>query len=379
MINLQLGRAVPASHNCELAPAIARKMRVRPKPPVQSCAKVTVVIPCYNYQEYLIEAINSSLSQVGVDVDVVIVDDASTDNSFRVMSEAAAQDDRITVVRHTKNAGPVQTFNDGLALARGEFLVRLDADDLLTPGALRRAVDVMRQFPSVGLVYGHPIHFRGQERPVARTKSRFWTVWPGREWLADRCATGFNVITSPEAVMRRSVVDRLGGQEDLAHTHDMEMWLRLSGYCDVAYIGGVDQAWHREHSRSLSATKVDELTDFNERRAAFEVLFKGPTGLLHEAPALRKSATIALARYCVEASSRLFDHRTVDTTRLKLMMDAARELVDDVETIPGWKGLRARIAVGPGMAAFHPRFLAERIGRGLLFRWRRLRWHRCGY
>ena len=74
---------------------------------------------------------------------------------------------------------------------------------------------------------------------------RSWTVWPGRQWLADRCRSGLNVITSPEVVVRTSVIRRVGGQQPLAHTHDMEMWMRISAFSDVGRVDGPDQAWHR--------------------------------------------------------------------------------------------------------------------------------------
>ena len=62
----------------------------------------------------------------------------------------------------------VATFNDGAKTATGEFLVRLDADDLLTPGSLARATQLARAYPSVGLVYGHPIHFSTESLPESR-------------------------------------------------------------------------------------------------------------------------------------------------------------------------------------------------------------------
>ncbi|REE02405.1 glycosyltransferase family 2 protein [Citricoccus nitrophenolicus] len=244
-------------------------------------ATVTVVIPCFNYGRFLHGAVTSVLSQDEVEVDVVIVDDCSTDDSVLVAEALAAADDRVRVVRHAKNRGAVQTFNDGLAEARGEFLVRLDADDLLTPGSLARAVRLARRFPSVGLVYGHPVHFMdGQRLPPARDRATSWTVWPGASWVQERCADGRNVITSAEVLMRRSVVERVGGQRDLAHTHDMEMWLRLASFSDVGYVHGADQAWHRDHPASLSAREVDVAVDLAERRLAFSTLFSGAAGSL---------------------------------------------------------------------------------------------------
>ena len=345
---------------------------------LQADATVTVVIPCYNYARYLPQAVASVLGQQGVAVNIVIVDDASTDDSLAVARALARRDPRVTVIAHRHNAGPVQTFNDGLSVARGEFLVRLDADDLLTPGALSRAVAVMRAHPSVGLVYGHPLHFSQDRLPPARSRQTGLTIWPGRTWLTDRCRTGLNVITSPEVLMRRSVVDVIGGQRPLDHTHDMEMWLRMSAFCDVAYISGVDQAWHREHADSLSAQHVDAVRDLLERRDAFDVLLSGPAPTIVGAADLHALARKAIATDAVELASRQFDRPVADLVLVARMRELACSLVPDARQLRGWRGLERRMAMGARRASRHPLFFSERVVRGLLGIYRRRRWHRRG-
>lgn len=261
--------------------------------------RVTVIITCFDYGRFLPGAVRSAVTQAGADVDVIVVDDCSTDDSADVARGLAAADPRVSLIALEENEGPVGAFNTGLATALdaadpAEFLVRLDADDLLTPGSLARAAELARAHPSVGLVYGHPLHFVDEARlPRHRARATAWTLWPGGEWVADRCADGRNVITSPEVLMRTSTVRRVGGQNDLAHTHDMEMWLRLAAFSDVGYVHGADQAWHRDHDRSLSSRKVDLVVDLEERRAAFDTLFAGPAGRLPWAG--RASALVAQA------------------------------------------------------------------------------------
>jgi glycosyltransferase involved in cell wall biosynthesis len=352
--------------------------KVRPLPNPDGNATVTVVVPCYNYARYLPQAVESALSQAGVVVDVVVVDDCSTDESLAVARSLAARDARVKVIAHGCNSGPVQTFNDGLEQARGEFLVRLDADDLLTPGSLERSVAVMRAHPSVGLVYGHPLHFSGTGLPVARGTATRWTIWQGRRWLADRCRSGFNVITSPEAFMRRSVVDKVGGQQPLAHTHDMEMWLRMSAFSDVAYIHGADQAWHRDHAASLSARKVDGYRDLVERQSAFEVLFSGTAGTIPEAPQLRSLAMTAIAAAAVEAATRQYDHPRPNAELVGRYRGIARSAVPRVEAVPGWRGLEKRMAMNPDATSRHPVFFMERALRGIRGAVRHRRWHSTG-
>ncbi|MFE6735661.1 glycosyltransferase family 2 protein [Microbacterium sp. NPDC057650] len=238
-----------------------------------SSPRVDVVIPNYNYGRFVEQALDSVLTQEGVLVRAIVVDDASTDDSVDRVRAIAKGDDRVLLVQHAVNKGPVATFNDGLEQVDAEYLVRLDADDMLTPGSLARSTWLAERHPGVGLVYGHPIHFAG-EAPRARTGVDGYTVWSGSSWLELRCRLGVNCITSPEVLMRRSVVDEVGGQRDLAHTHDMEMWFRIARASDVGHLSGCDQAWHREHGDSLSAREVDVMTDLEEREAAFRTLFE---------------------------------------------------------------------------------------------------------
>ena len=128
---------------------------------------VSVVLPCYNYGHYLHDAVGSVLSQEHVDADVVIVDDASTDNNAEVAQALADAQDRVHLIGIRRTEGTSRTYNDGLATVSGEYTVLLSADDLLTPGALGRAVQLMEAEPGVGLVYGHPVSFTSTP-PTAR-------------------------------------------------------------------------------------------------------------------------------------------------------------------------------------------------------------------
>lgn len=224
--------------------------------------------------------------------------------------------------------------------------MRLDADDLLTPGSVARALAVFAAYPSVGLVYGHPIHFTGDVPPPARDRATHWSIWPGSEWLNARCSSATNVITAPEAVLRRSALEAAGPwQRDLRHTHDFELWLRMAGVSDVAYIHGADQAWHRVHAESLSSG-IDPVSDLLERKAAFELLF-GDSGS-HEAAGghLREAAFSALAKEAVVLASRELDWGRGSSESIRVLRRAAMDLAVDPAKISGWAGLERRMARG---------------------------------
>ncbi|MCR2823919.1 glycosyltransferase family 2 protein [Microbacterium sp. zg.Y909] len=337
---------------------------------------MSVVIPCYNYAAFITDAIDSARTQTAVSVDIIVVDDYSSDDSAEVVAAIVARDPRVRLIRHDRNQGPVRTFNDGLALARGDFIVRLDADDLLTPGSLGRAAAVAEAFPSVGLVYGHPLHFTGDELPRPRLAVTRWVIWPGRYWLEQRCRTGVNVITSPEVLMRRAVVDRVGGQRDLPHTHDMEMWLRIASVSDVAYIEGADQAWHREHGLSLSQSLTPGFGDLQDRRDAFTTLFEWTEPRMADTERLRAAAQRALADESLRAVVHQYDRGRVDKELQARLLAFAEGAPVGGKPLPHAAEAARLIARGPRRPA--PWQVARAASRRLRARAEYARWHRHG-
>ncbi len=178
--------------------------------------------------------------------------------------------------------------------------------------------------------------------------------------------------------MRKTVVDQVGGQQQLDHTHDMEMWLRMAAFSDVAYIHGADQAWHREHASSLSARKVDSLRDLQERVAAFDVLFAGAAGGIDGAREMRAAAMEAIAAQAVTYATREYDHGRDSTELVSDLIDTARAAVPDVERVTGWKGLERRMKMGARRAGLHPQSVVARGRRRLQEKLSKRRWHRTG-
>lgn len=311
-------------------------VRYRPRTTADRVA-VTVVVTCFNYAHFLEDSVRSALDQAGVEVAVIVVDDASTDTSLAVANRMASEDSRVSVIANQSNLGAVGAFNRGLEAASSEFLVRLDADDLLTPGALKRAADAFRAFPSVGLVYGHPIHFHsGRPLPRPRQTPTWWQVWRGWDWLASRCMDGTNAITSPEVMLRKSVLDRVGGMRYLAHTHDYELWLRVATTSDVAYLGGVDQAWHREHAASLSTTAGDSVTELSELRDAFTTLFSSLPATSPAISTLPAQAARAVATAALVEAQRVLDRR-LDTATAATLVSLATATDSTVSDTAQWR------------------------------------------
>jgi len=339
----------------------------------------SVVIPNHDYGRFVTDAITSALDQPDVDVEVLVVDDASTDDSVEVVTALTRADPRVRLLRRRTNGGPVPTFNDGLAMASGDAVVRLDADDLLTPGSLRRALDVLQDHPEVGMVYGHPRHFRGAV-PAASGRMRGVTIWSGPTWIEERCRRGVNCITSPEVVLRGDVARATGGQRpELQHTHDMEMWLRVAATSDVARIDGPDQALHRLHPDSRMATVASGvLLDLEERRSAFDLLFDGPGAALANAERLRSMAHRALAREALTRACHAYDRGKTSSVPVDQLVAFALSTLPGARGLPEWRALERRQRAGVTASRLLPHFFVTAVRRRVTSSRARRRWERHG-
>jgi glycosyltransferase involved in cell wall biosynthesis len=232
---------------------------------------VQVLVPCYNYGRYLRQCVGSVLSQEGVDVRVLVIDDQSSDDTPEVCRSIAAQDARVEFIRHPRNKGHIATYNEGIARAQGDYFVLLSADDLLTPGSLARATGLMNRNPTVGFTYGYAKPVYGAELPPPRTDETGCSVWRGRDWIGSMCRSGRNFVMSPEVVMRMDIQKRLGGYSaSLPHSADMEQWLRAAAMSDVGRVNGADQAYYRVHEQNMHRTVCSGLLfDLKARRDAF--------------------------------------------------------------------------------------------------------------
>jgi glycosyltransferase involved in cell wall biosynthesis len=282
-------------------------------------SSVSVVIPCYNYGHFLEECVASVLDdQEGVDVRVLIIDDASPDDSAEVALKIAARDPRVEVTVHPTNKGNIATFNEGLIeWADGDYCILLSADDRLTPGALRRARDLLDAHPSVGFVYGHALWtIEGAPLPVARTRVRGWSVWPGPQWLEHRFRQAENPIITPEVVVRTSLQKRVGGYDPgLPRAADMEMFMRLAAHADVGFVRGVDQAFYRVHGQNMSKA-VSALMDLRQRRSVFEVVIDRYGESLPDPKRLSDIVHRQLGREALWAAGRVYDRGRIRRTEL---------------------------------------------------------------
>jgi len=245
--------------------------------------KVSVCIDVYNYADFLPKAIESVLAQTLRDLEVIVVDDCSTDDSYAVACRYAKQDARVRVQRNPANLGMVKNRNACLKLARGEFVKFVHADDYLcTPDALAKMVARMEANPATTLVACAMQYVRKDGSALERSPSYFSEkrLLAGTTIISRCLLEQKNLIGGPSATMFRRDRAGRGFDENYFHAADLEMWFHLLeqgcfGYVDEPLVA------YRWHERQQTEKDRGTLTQMNDQRAILRAYLNKPYLRLH--------------------------------------------------------------------------------------------------
>jgi glycosyltransferase involved in cell wall biosynthesis len=241
-------------------------------------ARVDIAVPCYNYGRFLRDCAGSILSQSHKNLRLLIIDNASTDDSLAVARQLAAEDARVEIRAHPKNLGPHASYNFGLDWASGDYFYLLDADDLLTPGSLECSVAIMEQNHDIAFAHGRELclTLAAGEKPAIEPEplDPAWEIVGGAEFIKRRCRDPRNTIGAPTVLRRVSAQKRIGYyRPSLPYTDDFEMWLRLATLGRVAETPRA-QGIRRVHSgQATESYRKLPARDFVEHMAAIDSFF----------------------------------------------------------------------------------------------------------
>lgn len=190
--------------------------------------RVTVICLCYNQERFVREAIFSVLNQTHPDIQLLVVDDASTDNSARVIKDCIASHPDIRFFPLSRNVGNCRAFNHALAHAGGDFIIDLAADDVLLPDRVTQGILALD-----GTDGSYGVHFTDAEwiseegHLLYRHSDRFphHTI-PQGDIYRDLITRFF--ICSPSMMFRREVIASLGGYDETLRYEDFDFWIRSS-------------------------------------------------------------------------------------------------------------------------------------------------------
>jgi glycosyltransferase involved in cell wall biosynthesis len=310
-------------------------------------SSVDVIVPCYRYAHFLRECVESVLSQSGPSVRVLIIDDASPDDTADVATTLAKNDSRVTVRRHSANVGHIATYNEGIEWVSADYMLLLSADDYLLPGALNRAVTLMESHPEVGFTFGYAVELseNGAARwnEVTPCHTGVCTI-SGKEFILLSGAR--DIVRTPTAVVLTKLQHKVGGyRPELPHAGDMEMWLRLAAHASVGFVAS-DQAVYRRHSTnmSLSFDLRHSLPDLEQRRTVFEFFFKHCGHLLSDSQRLHSKLLYLLACDAVTKSSAAFNDGNMEVSAQ--IADLAVDIFPGITRSAPWRKLALKRWMG---------------------------------
>lgn len=187
---------------------------------------ISVIIPCYNAENYVEEAVRSIMSQTYKNLEIICINDCSTDNTVSILGLLAEEDSRVVVYKNDKNLKVSKTFNKGLQCAKGLYIARMDADDIALPNRLERQINFLLKNSKVDVV-GSNI----QSIDAKGNRNNYHSKVPLEhdeiiEKLYYKCC-----MMNPSILAKKSFFLDLGGYRDIDFGEDYDLWIRstLSG------------------------------------------------------------------------------------------------------------------------------------------------------
>jgi glycosyltransferase involved in cell wall biosynthesis len=214
-------------------------------------AVVSVVMPAYNAARYIEAAIDSVLRQTFRDLELLVVDDGSTDTTAAIAEAARARDPRVRVILQP-NGGVSKARNAAMREARGRYIALLDSDDLWDAGFLQSQIDLLESRPEIAIITGNALVLGGPRDGLPVNPSPDPRPHPTTEGLiADETAVFIM------CVFRRTVYDAIGGfDESKATNEDYDYWIRASHAGFRFHRNDLPLGGYRWHADSLSANEV---------------------------------------------------------------------------------------------------------------------------
>lgn len=230
---------------------------------------VSVIMPSYNHAGYVGQAIDSVLAQTLADIELIVVDDGSTDGTRDILCRYA--DPRLRVLLRERNVGAAQGSNDGLRMARAPFVAMLSSDDFFAPHKLATQLRVLHEEPRVTAVFCRPRIIDEAGGDSVPTTFPWDGLFVAGRWdrtqLLRRLFHSGNFLCHPSALVRRDAYDRAGLYDTrLSSLGDFDMWMRIAVAVDGDFVA-LDEPLlaYRVHAGNTSAP-----TAHNQRCCANE-------------------------------------------------------------------------------------------------------------
>ena len=203
---------------------------------------VTVICLCYNQEAYVVESLNSVINQSYPSIELIIVDDFSTDNSKKTIIKWLEKNPEIRFVSNESNLGITKSFNKALEFAKGKYIIDLAADDVLLYNCVASQINAFStsSFKNLGVVYGNAElisetgSFDSYYFPVNAQKKVIQKRITGD--IYENVLSDFYSMCSVSAMIKKSVLEHLGGYDESLAYEDLDFWVRASRMYEFDFI-----------------------------------------------------------------------------------------------------------------------------------------------
>lgn len=218
---------------------------------------ISVLMPAYNAQKYIAAAIDSILEQTFADFEFIIIDDGSSDKTASIIEEYAKKDDRIVFLQNSQNLKISQALNQGLEIAKGKFVCRMDADDWSYPERLRVQMDFMKAYPNV-VICGADIEVCDQNLNLLNTRT-----YPNTDSQIRGRIFKINPFAHPVTFYQAEIAKEAGGYDaNFNLAEDYDLYFRMGKFGEFANIPKVLLKL-RTHAQSLSTQNISQQSRLN--------------------------------------------------------------------------------------------------------------------
>jgi len=206
---------------------------------------VSVLLPVFNAEKFISDAIKSILAQTFTDFELILINDGSSDSSPSIIVEYAKKDPRIVVINNLNNLGLIETLNLGLNAAKGRYIARMDADDISAPDRFAYQVDYLEKNHDIFLI-GGSFYLMDENGRLLRKKQK--------EYFNDQISKKilkFGVIHHPTVMFRNE--DDIFYRKKAIHCEDRDLWLRFISEGKKLYVSPKILLYYRVHEQAISS------------------------------------------------------------------------------------------------------------------------------
>ncbi|WP_052259514.1 glycosyltransferase family 2 protein [Flavobacterium sp. KMS] len=212
--------------------------------------KISVIMPVYNAEPFLKESIESILNQTYTDFELLILNDKSTDNSLEVIKQCQQKDSRIIIIDKKINVGPANLRNEGMQIAKGDFIALMDADDIALPNRFEKQVEVLKNNPEIGVCGTWFTFFGSKQNKVIRHGEDHDHI---KISFLHSCGIG-----NPTVMLKKEALNNLEFNNDYVPVEDYDLWSRL---LPKTKFHNIQESLlnYRQHNNNISKTKIDNV------------------------------------------------------------------------------------------------------------------------